>query len=457
MSTSPLVFTGISSYSADFQTILSRAVSIAQLPVKALQKDQQDILAKKTALGNVQTAVAGLASTLKKLGGLGPTKSLVASSSNYSLANVTMTGGAVTAQPGVYSLGEITSLALRASSVSGDYADPATTAVTGAEKYLQLAIGSEVHDINLTDETNNLYGLRDAINAANAGVSASVIQTGGQTPEYRLSISANNTGQNRIELRTTADQSATNILPTVNEGADAVFKIDGQAVQRKSNIITDVIPGVTITLTGKTTGTETAQIQITSSRAPVLSALQELADSYNAVAAQLDSHSGKDAGILGGDSLLYDIRGELQALTSYQSAGAVSSIRDLGLALDNDGTLTFDSTVIETMTNDEANSAFAFVGSTSTGLGAFWSRLNNYSDEDLGLFENQQKSYNTTNDSLSTQIDALNDRIENMRSTLQAKLQAADVLLASLERQQNVLTANIQSLNLTLYGKNKEA
>ena len=453
MSTSPLVFTGVSNYSSDFQTIISRAVSIAQLPVKALQQDQQEILSKKTALGSLQTVVASLASSMKKLGDMGPTKSLVATTSNYSLANATISG---TAQPGVYTLGNITSLATRASSVSGTFADPATTAVAGSEKYFQLAVGSQTYDINLTDEANNLYGLRDAINSANAGVTASVIQTGGQNPEYRLSISGNNTGENRIELRTTADVSGSNILPTVNDGSDAEFEIDGQAVTRKTNSITDVIPGVTLTLTGKTTSTETVQLQISSSRAPMTNNLAEFVANYNAVVDQLDSHTGKDAGVLRGDALLYDIRGELQALVTYQGAGAVNSLRDLGITLDNDGKLTFDSTVIDGMTNDQANSAFSLLGSSTSGLGTFYARLNAYSDTTDGLFEAQQESYNKTNDSLSTQIGSLTDRIQNMQSTLEAKLQAADVLLASLERQQSVLTASIQSLNLTLYGKSQQ-
>ena len=450
MSLSPLIFTGVSKYSSDFQTIVTRAVSIAQLPVKALQQSQQDILAKKTALGSLGNAVGGLASSVQKLADMGPTKSLTATTSNYSVANVIITGSA---QPGIFTLGNVTSLATRGSSVSGTFADPAATAVTGTAKFLQLSVGSVTKDINLTDATNNLYGVRDAINAANAGVTAVVIQTGGQTPEYRLSISANSTGENRIELRTTAGDTGTNILPTVNAGSDAHFEIAGQAVQRKSNTITDVIPGATLTLTGKTTGTETVQVQISSSRAPLSSALTDFVNNYNAAVDQLDSHTGKDAGVLRGDALLYDIRGELRDMVAYQGTGAVTTLRDLGVTLGNDGKLTFDSTVVDGLTNDQVSSAFTFLGSSTTGLGAFATRLTNYSDSQNGLFESQQDDYNKTNDSLTEQIDALNDRISSMQATLNAKLQAADVLLASLERQQSVLTASIDGLNLTLYGK----
>ena len=46
MSITPLTFTGVSTYSNDFQTILSRAVQIAQLPLKALQNRDTGLTAR---------------------------------------------------------------------------------------------------------------------------------------------------------------------------------------------------------------------------------------------------------------------------------------------------------------------------------------------------------------------------------------------------------------------------
>ncbi|HBY64481.1 MAG TPA: hypothetical protein DEH78_32070, partial [Solibacterales bacterium] len=47
VSLTPLVFTGISSYSQDFQAIMERAVSIASIPLKSMQNEQTDVLQKK--------------------------------------------------------------------------------------------------------------------------------------------------------------------------------------------------------------------------------------------------------------------------------------------------------------------------------------------------------------------------------------------------------------------------
>src|SRR5438093_201464 len=64
----PLVFTGISSFSSDFQTVLNRAVSIASLPLKRLQNDDVDILQKKQLLGSLNSAVGALGASVAALG-----------------------------------------------------------------------------------------------------------------------------------------------------------------------------------------------------------------------------------------------------------------------------------------------------------------------------------------------------------------------------------------------------
>ena len=53
MPITPLTFSGISSYSTDFQTVLERAVKIASLPLKLLQNENADVLGRKTQLASL--------------------------------------------------------------------------------------------------------------------------------------------------------------------------------------------------------------------------------------------------------------------------------------------------------------------------------------------------------------------------------------------------------------------
>src|SRR4051794_4608587 len=112
MSITPLKFTGVSTFSSDFQQILDRAVSIAALPVKVLQNDQATLLNKKQALATIGSGVSALADAVRNLGEVGDASALTVSSSNTS--RVTATNNGLTSAAS-YSITDITSVAAAAS------------------------------------------------------------------------------------------------------------------------------------------------------------------------------------------------------------------------------------------------------------------------------------------------------------------------------------------------------
>src|ERR1700760_471805 len=81
----PLQFTGISQYSSDFQSILTRAVGIAQLPIQQLQNRVIGIQNSETDLSTLGTAAAAVGSSLQAIGKLGAGAALSASSSDTSV------------------------------------------------------------------------------------------------------------------------------------------------------------------------------------------------------------------------------------------------------------------------------------------------------------------------------------------------------------------------------------
>src|ERR1700694_120002 len=105
MSTSPLVFTGVSTFSNDFQTVLTRAVSIAKLPEKKLQNEQADNISKKQALIALNPSVANLGAAIAALGTVAANNGLTASSSDSSIVSVQSTGASTA---GEYTISNIT-------------------------------------------------------------------------------------------------------------------------------------------------------------------------------------------------------------------------------------------------------------------------------------------------------------------------------------------------------------
>jgi flagellar capping protein FliD len=101
-----LSFTGISQFSNDFQTILNRAVAIAQLPVTALQNQQANILQEKQLSTSFETAVSALAATVTNLGAIGASQAMGATSSDTSKVTIASTSAT---SPASYSITNITS------------------------------------------------------------------------------------------------------------------------------------------------------------------------------------------------------------------------------------------------------------------------------------------------------------------------------------------------------------
>ncbi|MCL4402582.1 MAG: hypothetical protein M1436_07975 [Acidobacteria bacterium] len=214
-SIAPLTFTGVSTFSSDFQTILSRAVSIAQIPVQQLQNQQTDIFQEKTLAGNLNSALADLGSAVAALGTVGSSGGIAGSSSDSTKVAVIST---TASSPATYTISNITSVAKVASetSISG-YADGGSAPVSAAGN-MQLVVGSQTYSFTLAAGQNNLTGLRDAINGLNAGVSASVLTTGtGSTPDY-LSLTANAPGATTLQLMDLPNPAPAAFLTATNQG-----------------------------------------------------------------------------------------------------------------------------------------------------------------------------------------------------------------------------------------------
>jgi flagellar hook-associated protein 2 len=191
--TAPQYFTGLSTYSSDFQSIIQRAVSIEQIPITALQTQETNNLNQKQALVALNPDVAAVGSAVAALGTLAANQGVAASSSDSSTVSVTNVGATA---PGTYTVSNISSLASTASetSVTG-YADPTSTPVSQTGQ-VNLVVGSNTYSLDLAGN-NNLDGLVSAINNANAGVNATILTIGSSS---YLSVAADNTGATTLQL-----------------------------------------------------------------------------------------------------------------------------------------------------------------------------------------------------------------------------------------------------------------
>ncbi|MEP7361700.1 MAG: flagellar filament capping protein FliD [Acidobacteriota bacterium] len=450
MSITPLKFTGISSFSEDFQTILSRAVSIASVPVQQLQNDQANLLSRKQSLGSLRTVVADLALAVEGLGGIGANRSLSVASTNNNRVSVTNNGAAAT---GVYHITNIASVAAAASENFAAGLDTQDATEVDADGNLELLLGTKTYAISLTSQTNNLVGLRDAINSSGAGVTATIINSGSGSGAYYLSVTAQQPGETTLALNSEAGNAGSNLITAVNQGSNAEFDLNGIHVTRTDNTISDVVAGLTLNILSPTTDGEDVTITASSSRGTLATGLNTFVNAHNAAAGAVNAHIGQNAGILTGDPVLRQIQSALRQLTGYSTSGTIGSLAALGIELDKTGKMSFDSTKFYSLSTSQFESAMDLVGTTHSGFGALASKLDEISNPFTGLIKKQQESIDATDTRIDSQIAAVTQRISVMQSTLSLKLQQADLLISQFSAQQSQLDAVIKSLNTVTFGK----
>ncbi len=452
MGISPLAFTGLSKFSNDFQAIVNRTVAIANLPVQRLQSDQTKLLSKKSAMGSLRTSVSSLASALSSLGGVSKDRAVSAGSSS-SKVSVTVNGSPVAAN---YRISDITSLATVASATSRNgYNTKDATAVAGGDRTISLVVGGTARTIALTESTDNLQGLADAINAGGYGVRASIIDTGSATGQYYLALTASTAGPMSISIQTTGGEPDPELMAVTNPGSNAEFKINGQQVSSSSNSIASVVSGLAFTLNETTAAGEVINVSAQPSRNTLSSALKTVAAAYNQLRDAIDAQTGENAGMLAGDRIVNEIQARMRSIVGVSGADGTASLANAGLTLGTDGKMTFDDKQIAWMSDAQLEKVFALLDNKPGSLGSLAKDLEQLSDPITGTIAYELYSYDATDKRLTSQIEALSARVSATQSTLFAQLQAADALLAQLESQQNMITASLESLKFVLFGKNE--
>jgi flagellar hook-associated protein 2 len=225
--------------------------------------------------------------------------------------------------------------------------------------------------VTITGSNNTLNGARDAINNANAGVTATVINDGTATP-HRLLITANDSGTaNSFTVTENLSGGQALGLADVQAAADAQFTVNGVNITKSTNSVSDVISGVTFKLKAVTTGPVT--LNVDKDIDAIVEGFNEFVSSFNEINTYINAQFAYDstlkkAGLLSGDSTLRRIQSTLQKdiiqsisnqFTSYSVASQV------GLQFNRDGSLSLD----ESKFRDALSSNFTAVAALFLGNG----------------------------------------------------------------------------------------
>lgn len=354
----------------DVNSIVSQLVELERRPIAQLQAQKAKLSTQLSSIGLLQSYMANVQSAAGVLAKTETWSKTVASSSEPTQVGASALASAT---PASYSI-EVSALA---SSQSLSTAPGAITDATnvGAGTLTITKAGIAV-PITVADGTS-LSALRDQINAAKAGVAASIVTDAGQP---RLVLTGTDTGlANAVSV---AVSGATGQLAALaypgsmtqdRPAADAVVKINGLQISSASNKLSGVVDGLTLTLSKVTTAP--VQVSVATDAASMRKSVTDFVAAFNEIAKYLAAQTkfdeaSKVAGALQGDRSAVGLQNRLRALLQQTSSASTvyPRLNDLGLELQRDGTIKVDNAQLDAALADPAELSKAFA-SLQTGFG----------------------------------------------------------------------------------------
>ena len=442
----PSSFSGLAS-NIDTGGIVERLMQIERAPETQLDNNIQKVQQTKAAWTGVNGALLNLKVAGDALGDTSLWSSLGATVSDQTAAAASANASAAA---GTYNI-TIDHLARAESDISGSFGSE--TNALGLSGTFSLTVGGTAKSVTVAT-TDSLDSLRDKINKAGAGVTATVVST---TPgTFALLVQANSTGTasaiafgddaTNHTLRSLGLLTGADAKNAVQAAQDAQFSINGLTFTRSSNTVTDAITGVTLSLKALNTTGFTLTVQ--SDTATMSSRIQDFVSRFNATHATISQLTGQGA-LLQGDSALNGIASQLATL-SYNTVSGLSgpnNLSQIGVTLQRDGTLAVDSVTLNKALGDNLTGVKAlFTTATSVTVARFSTYLGGLT-RSTGTLSALSQSFDSQVQDMQRQRQAMEVALNLRQETLKAQFTAMEVAVHQFQAQGNWLSSQISGLS----------
>jgi flagellar hook-associated protein 2 len=354
----------------DVNSIVTQLVALERQPITLLQKQATSVQSKLSIYGQIQSKLSALRDAAAALTQPGTWGQTLGSSADPASVGVTTSS---TTHPGRYSVMVTALAAAQSNATVAPYASP--DAVFG-EGTLQIQLGAwngtaftaktgaETVNVTIGPGVQTLAQVRDAINAAQAGVTAAVLSDAsgtrlvlrsaatGADNGFRIGVTdADGANSDASGLSALAYDPQANIttMALAQGAANAQATIDNLPVTSASNTLSGVIDGITLTLARVTTAP--VQVDAASDQEAIRKKIDAFTAAYNEVNSLLAAQTKYDdatktAGALQGDSAALAIRSQLRKMLGAISGGSsvFTRLSDIGFDVKTDGSISVDAT-----------------------------------------------------------------------------------------------------------------
>ena len=432
----------LSGQGIDVSSLVNQILAKGSGQLTEWQSEQYTLQSQASALNTVNNDLTNLATAITALSDpLGAITSQAATSSNSSVLTAT---ALTTAIPGTHSIA-VTNVASAGTVYSDEFSGGASGSIlpSASSGEIDLQIGgssSTPISITITKGINDtLTSLAKDINSRNLGVNASVVTDANGS---RLALVSQSTGTPGALAITSNNTSLTFAAPS--GGANAVLSIDGIPYSSATNTITGAIPGVTLNLAGGSSGNP-VQVTVGPDATQATTAVNNFVTAYNQVISDINTQftvntATNSEGPLGSDSSLRQLQSSLMKDITYAipGGGAYSGLAGLGISMNDDGTLSVDSSQLNSALSSNPSAFVSFFqNATQTGFADTFhkdlidltSPTRGVLNLDLAQNKAQQQDLTKSITNFERQLTAEQTQLTNEYNQVNASLQAYPLLL----------------------------
>jgi flagellar hook-associated protein 2 len=468
----------------DVNTIVTQLMAVEKRPLTQLQTQATALNSQVSTFGKLQSYFSALQDKAKALTGSTLWAATTASSADASAVGVS-TG--TNAAAGSYTV-SVQTLASAQTVTAAPLAASSSTLNAGT---LTIELGTwtgvpgspflakpDTTPVTVTvgaDETS-LATIRDKINAASAGVTASIVT---DASGARLSLRSTATGAEnafRISVAETVDDGVAGTGLTAlaydaaggssqmtrsESAASAAATINGIAITSASNTLSNVIDGLSISLLKKTV--DPVIVSVATDTTSIKKGVTDLVSAFNDLASFLHAQmaynaASKTAGPLQGDQTASGLQQALRNVLNQASTASATFTRlsDVGITMKQDGTLEVASTKLDNALNNlpELKKLLATNGAdtASSGFALRWKSLADAALSTSGTFKTRTNSLNDRLSRNGKSQDALQMRLAQTESRMRAQYTALDTKMSQLNNLSSYMTQQIAQYNKTSTG-----
>ncbi len=465
-------FSGLAS-GIDSKALIDAVIEARQTK-NQLKQDEIDFLnSENDALEELNTkllTLSDLVDQFRTANGGGVSKKASSTASTVATAAASAAAG-----NGSYAL-TVTSIADTATGSYTQSYSALTSVVSAGSGTVTVTVGTGADQVALTATVTGgvttVQQLVDALNqdsdASGRAVVAAVNVGTAAVPDYRITVTTQQEGTEMGTLALAASAAITELdagTPTnvnISQATDAVFSIGGvggtgTTITRQSNTIDDVISGLTFQLVSG--GGSTATITVGTDPDATADLMQQIVDQFNDIVSYVnenntvtrveENNSVKNVfGTLAKTRIDDDFVSQFKsvfAAASASSGSAITSMAEMGISTNRDGSLSFDADAFKTKVAQDPTGAtevlnsFADAAAGTSGTIYQFTKFQGFID--IGVDSNNDQI-----DNLNKAIDQLNRYTDKLRSNLEEQFARLEATIGELQNKQQALSGILASL-----------